>query len=487
MVDTTHEAAAEIVIGSILHNPDAHLDVVRQRLSNPVVWPVQYSSVYLALCDMADDKEVITAETVAHKTGIDVDRLLKWQAVARQSVTDAEVDANVEIVLARGKMAGVHSIGAALQTANGDKSPDAHIDAGLEALTDLQHLGVSKDLTPPERTNKLRARIGENKIESSVLTTLGRLDRWTWRFRKGAFTLIASPYKQRKSTAGRNIALAAAARGTGVSIATCEDDKTYFDACFVSMIANQILLSGLVNGASFSDDEVALSGEYIMESDAWKKSRGQSVAVDRALDIYGELPIYIYDIPEDDAHDPWVVRSKFRRDALTRGVQLCMVDYIQLMSWPGETMQRQMENAATWSRVLAGQLKVHMLEMAQKNEVGVSGGGGYSPSIKGGGDLPAAAHSTMTTVYDSDQTPDLLTVKLKLARGARQGASERFVIEANSGLITGIERNGQPVEVIPHDVLVGSSQPGFDDDLIDDAPRRFVMGRHDATDREAAR
>jgi len=485
MVDTTHEAASEIIIGAILHNPVMHLDVVRERLANPVVWPVQYSSIYLALCDMADNKEVITAETVSYQTGVDVDRLLKWQAVARQSVTEAEVDANIDIVLARGKMAGLHSIGSGLALANGNKSPDAHIDAGIEALSDLQSLGAPKDITPHQRTDKLRGRIGESKVESSVLTTLGRLDRWTWRFRKGAFTLIAAPYKQRKSTAGRNVALAAAARGTGVSIATCEDDKTYFDSCFVAMIANQLLLAGLIRGASFSDDEMALSGEYIMESDAWKQSKGQSAAVERSLDIYASLPIYIYDIPEDDANDPWAVRSKFRRDAITKGVRLCMIDYVQLMSWPGETMQRQMENAANWSRILAAKLGVHVLEMAQKNEVGVSGGGGYSPSIKGGGDLPAAAHSTMTTIYDSDQTPDLLVVKLKLARGARQGASERFVIEANSGLITGIERTGQAVEVVPHDVLVGASQSVFDDDLLD--MPGFVAGRDDPGYSEAAR
>jgi len=476
MIDTTHEAAAEIVIGSILHNPAAHLDVVRQRLANPVVWPVQYSGLYLALCDMADNQEVITAETVSHQTGIDVDRLLKWQAVARQSVSEAEVDANIEIVLARGKLEGVHGVGARLSIANGNRSPDAHIDDGIEALAGLQSLGVSIDQTPHQRTDKLRARINENKASSSVVTTLGRLDRWTWKFRKGAITVIASAYKQRKSTLGRNLALAAAARGTGVSIATCEDDKTYFDACFTAMIANQLLLGGLIRNASFSDDEMALSGDYIMESDAWKQSRGQAAAVERALGIYETLPIYLYDIPEDDADDPWVMRSKFRRDVLTRNVKLLMVDYIQLMNWPGETMQRQMENAAGWSRITTAKLGAHMVEMAQKNEVGVSGGGGYSPSVKGGGDIPAAAHSTMTTVYDSDQTPDLLVVKLKLARGARQGASERFVIEANSGLITGIERNGQAIEVMPRDVLVGSSQPGFDDDLIEAGPRRFIMG-----------
>lgn len=185
MVDQTHEAAAEIVIGSILHNPKLHLEVVRQRLANPIVWPVQYSQAYEVLCDMADNNEVISAETLAHQTGLNVDKLLSWQAVARQSVSEAEVDANIEIILARGKMAGVHSLGDKLKSANGDKSPDAHINFAQEYLADLQSLGVSKDITPHERTNKLRSRISESKQESSVITTLGRLDRWTWRFRKG--------------------------------------------------------------------------------------------------------------------------------------------------------------------------------------------------------------------------------------------------------------------------------------------------------------
>jgi len=407
---------------------------------------------------------------LAHATGFDIGRLLKWQAVARQSVSDAEVDANIEIVLARGKLAALHTLGGTMAQANGNKPPDAHIDNAMEELVKLQTLGSTRNQSPQERVHILRDRLTQSRT-TAIMTELGRLDLWTWGFRSKAVTVMASAYKQRKTTTIRNIALAAAARGIPVSIATCEDGKTEFDACFTAMIANQILLGGYVSGSSFSDDERKLSGDYILEGMAWRNSRGQNAAVERALDIYEQLPIYIYDVADDNADDPWQMRARFRRDNLTKGVKLCFVDYAQLMTWPGDTLQRQMEAAANWVRKTAGTLDIHIVMAAQLNEIGVSGGGGYSPSVKGGGDLPAAAHSVLTTNYDSQETPGLLSIKLKLARGARQGQVERFIIEASSGLITGIERTNQQIEVVPSDLLAGH-QVAFDDDL-----DQFIMGR----------
>ena len=478
MSDHVHEAAAEILIGAVLHNPSEHLEVIRQTLSNELVWPMQYAPVFAAICRLVDDGQPLTAEIVAYNSGADVDKLLKFQAVARQSVTGPEVDYNTQIVLAQGKMAGIRGLGKALASANGHHTPDGYLDYAMEQIGVLQSIDGSTDTGKGARLSELRAKLAK-PANIAHRIGLGKIDNWTWGYMPKGITLIASAYKQRKTTVIRNIALAAAANGIPVSIATCEDSAELFDNYFISMIANQLLIEGHIKGCTFEADEIKLSGYYILTSRAWQKSKGQAQAVPRATDIYESLPIEVYDIGNDSIHDPEVCRAKLRRDVITKGTKIACVDYVGLMAWKGTNIQSRMENASIWLREVADRLGVHVVVAAQKNEEGVKGGdNSYSPNVKGGNDVPAAAHSTITTKYDFEEPEklDKLQLKLKLGRGVPGAQREHYTIEPNSGLITGLERTGQSVSVVPRDVLVGSSQPGFDDDLIEAAPRRFIMG-----------
>lgn len=490
MSDQVHEAASEILIGAALHNPSEHLEAIRQALSNPLVWPAEYEPIFSTICALADEHAPITAEIVAHHTGADIEKLLRWQAVARNSVTASEVDYNTQIVVARGKLEGVRLLGRDLAKANGNRTPDGYLEYALEQIGELQTIDSAKDTSKTSRLSELRVRLGKPATLAHRIG-LGKLDRWTWGWMPKGITLIASAYKQRKTTVIRNIALAAAANGIPVSIATCEDSADVFDSYFIAMIANQLLLNNHIRGCNFGDDEVKLDGYYILTSRNWQKSKGQAQAVPRATDIYESLPIEVYDIGSDGIQDPDKAKSKFRRDVLTKGTKIVFVDYVGLMAWKGVQIQTRMENASIWLREVADKMGVHVVVAAQKNEEGVKGGdSSYSPNVKGGNDVPAAAHSTMTTKYDFEDKTKLqdLTVKLKLGRGVAGAQIQNYKIEENSGLITAREYRDrwEPVEVVPHDVLVGSSQPGFDDDLIDDAPRVFVAGRDDPGTREEA-
>lgn len=456
MSDTTHAAAAEVCLGAVLHAPDRHIAAIQKRVPAVRLWPPAYVSVWQAIVARHDAGQPLTPETVAHDSGFDVDRLHKWRAYfSQKGLDDAAVDAHARIVATRGQGELARMIGQDLIKANGDaagviEAAKRKLDGLLDATT------TDREPTAAALGAELEAEL-EKAVDPALLvpTGLGRLDDWTWEFRRGKTTVLGAPYKQRKTTLARNIALAAASRGSGVSVAMLESDRRSFTADCVAMIADQLLSRGLISGGP----EDLMCGEWLINSRAWKSRMPTYKAVKRGIEIWKELPLTVYD--RDDVGfrpDPWLLKAKWRRDVLARGVKLLIVDYAQLLNFgTGMTSFEQSEASADWLKNVAADLNVHVLILAQLNEDGVSGSAGYSPKVKGGGALPAAGDSTVRTSYNPDEQDNRLRVQLKLARNAKQGQRESFVIRPASGLITQIEYGAQPVSVIAHDVLTGGA------------------------------
>lgn len=453
MANKTHIAAAEILIGAVLNQPDTHLETVRNQLEDPMVWPVGFDRALNTIAALKQQGDPITAEIVSHHSGLDVDRLLSWQASTR-AVSAAEVDANIGIVLAQGQLNSIHKVGQKLAAANGNAA--TVLDEAEAEIARIHRMGTATvSPAPAERVGQLEAEL-EQPVKGGVTTGLTLFDTVTYNWRPGAGTLIASRYKGRKSTLVRNIVLAAAARGHGVSLAICEDGKLDFDAACVAMIANLLLQNGYISGASFSDAEVKLSGDYLRWTRGWRNNAGQYRAVKRAFAIYKALPIYVTDM-SDHQGDPLKIRAGWRRDVMSHHCRIVAVDYIQIMGWSGQSHADRAQQQEVWLRATMGELhQAHGIAVAQLSEEGVKGGSGYSPGIRGGGALAAGGHTIITTDYDSEKAADQLTVKVKLARAARMGQREDYTIEPNSGVVTG-DRRGK-VELIPPAVLRGSEQ-----------------------------
>lgn len=460
--DNNHEAAAEILIGAAMDQPTDHLPAIRARLSNPELWPVARRGVFGALVKLADSNRPLTAEIVAHESGVDVDRLLKWQAVG-VSVTAQEVDENCRIVTERGKDRLAEEAKDEFSRTKG-KVTSADRRARL-----AQRLSEIDSIETTQRASDGKSRI--DRLDEMLnappalgaRTGLGMLDAWTWNFRPGASTVLAAAYKQRKSTLLRNIVLGTAGNGAAVSVAALEDSVEKFDADCIAMIANALLLGGYIKGCSFSEDPIKLSGDSLMFSREWRKSKGQSPAYERAKSIYKALPIYVYGT-KDGVRDPYTLKAKFRKDVTAHNARLLAIDYIQLVRFPGEGIYDRMLVAADWLTMLPIDFNAHVMVLAQRNEESVKGGGGYSPGIKGGGDLPAGAHSTLITSYDWENTAnvDELKVELKLSRMAWQGQKEVLIIEPNSGLVTGWRSNATgkrgTISLLPPSLLAGGEQ-----------------------------
>lgn len=455
----THIAAAEVCIGAALDKPDTHISAISQKIPSLRLWPAAYMTLWQTITQMHDEGKVITPETVAAAASCDVDRLHKWRAYAKvKPVTDAEVDAHAQIVVELGKAVQVKAIGLRLMKDDEQKPVATRLEEAKQELEALNTLTLEERApTAAALGADLEAELNK-AVDTALLvpTGLGRLDEWTWEFRRQKVTVLGAAYKQRKTTLLRNIVLAAASRGSGVSVGMLESDRRSFVADCVAMIADQLLAENVIPGGV----EDKLCGEWLLNTRAWKYKGHVYKAIQRALDIWKGLPITVYD--RDDvgySPDPWMLRAKWRRDVLTRGVKLCAVDYAQLLNFgAGMTSFDQAEASADWAKAVAHDLKVHLVVLGQLNEEGVSGSTSYSPKVKGGGALPAAGDQMLKTEYDAEDTPKRLTVRLKLARNSRMGQKEQFVIRPASGLITELEYGKQAVSVIAGDVLHGSAQ-----------------------------
>lgn len=230
----------------------------------------------------------------------------------------------------------------------GDEDPDAVVDAAearifriAEARRGGRPFRPLKDVLM--QTFADLERLYEHKGEVlGTPTGLSELDRLTTGFHPAEFIVLAARPSQGKTALALNIALAAATRGAHVGFFSLE------------MAAEQLALRLLCMAAGVAGERVR-SG-FLGEED-WPK-------LGHALGRLAEAPIYIDDTPNLSIME---LRARARRMRAECGVELLVVDYLQLMHGRGRAENRQQEIAeiSRSLKALARELEVPVLALSQ--------------------------------------------------------------------------------------------------------------------------
>jgi replicative DNA helicase len=230
----------------------------------------------------------------------------------------------------------------------GNLDPDALLD---QAEARIFRIAEARRTSRPFRPLKdvlLRTfsdleRLYERQGEVIGTTTgLEGLDRLTTGLHPAELIVLAARPSQGKTALALNIALAAAGKGAAVGFFSLE------------MAAEQLALRLLCMTAGVPGDRVR-SG-FIAEDD-WPK-------LGWALGKLSEAPIYIDDTPNMSIMD---VRARARRMRSECGIQLLIVDYLQLMHARGRHESRQQEIAeiSRSLKALARELEIPVLALSQ--------------------------------------------------------------------------------------------------------------------------
>jgi replicative DNA helicase len=230
----------------------------------------------------------------------------------------------------------------------GGDDPDAVLDEAEARIFRIAEARRSGRAFRPLKDILVRAfadleRLYEHKGEVlGTPTGLGELDRLTTGFHPAELIVLAARPSQGKTALALNIALAAAARGAHVGFFSLE------------MAAEQLALRLLCMAAGVAGERVR-SG-FLGEED-WPR-------LGHALGKLAEAPLYIDDTPNLSIMD---LRARARRMRAECGVELLIVDYLQLIHSRGRAENRQQEIAeiSRSLKALARELEIPVLALSQ--------------------------------------------------------------------------------------------------------------------------
>lgn len=415
--------------------------------------PGQWREVYQVIDQMHGDNEPIHQSTLLNKCNGRVEQSWLVQRIALYSeLIDGSVyDKNLRDLLDMGEVALVRKRIRETDTAleNGTK-----LDAAVGGLmTSLAFAGAEtvKNETADAAADDL-VQFLSSKPDKTIDTGIGCLDGWMGGILEDEVIGIAAPYKMRKSTLARNIALNIARNGGSVAILMFESNKRMVVAQFVSMFAIEYLLeNGMYNqtGAKSKNPLRWISAKDLVRARAgYKHWDAQKVAaIDYGIAQYRKLEknLRIYDKSKDGGmlYDWSSATRVMMRDKRLYGTDLAVIDHVTQIIEPGSIYDR-MSTIAPALETFARRQKIALCALAQMNEATVKGNrDDHSPGVKGGGDFPAAMDYLFTVSYneadeDNVRRDDQMTITMHLSRYGTGGSNvkDTIMIDPSSGLCT---------------------------------------------------
>lgn len=147
-----------------------------------------------------------------------------------------------------------------------------------------------------------------------------------------------------------------------------------------------------------------------LEEEDWEKLQG-------AMGELAEAPLYIDDTPGLSIFE---MRTKARRLHMEHGLQLLIVDYLQLMQ--GRTKDNRTQEVSEISQALknlARELRIPVLALSQLSRAVEQRGGSKSPQLsdlRESGAIEQDADVVMFIYREESDNPDLLPVKINIAK-----------------------------------------------------------------------
>ena len=349
--------AEEAVVGSVLIDGESILQVL-PFLKTTDFYRERNRLCYEACVALFRRGEAIDQISVSHQLGID-GRLEQIGGAAYLSHLVAGVPTSVHIehygriVNRTATMRNLIDAGSKISAIGYEDTVD--VDATLskaeEALfrvrtgqptRDFVHLREVLDQYLEERAN-----VGEAAALSGapVMTGFNSLDELLGGFHRSDMIVLAARPSLGKSTLATNISVNAAKLGNSIAIFSLEMSRAQ-------------LAMRMVSSESEVDAQRLRLGLY---------TEAQERAIMSSIGSLSDLPIYIDDSPLQGIVE---MRSKARRLAMERGLDLLVVDYIQIIqqgAGRGDNRAQEMSEITRSIKGLARDLNVPVLAVSQLN------------------------------------------------------------------------------------------------------------------------
>ncbi len=359
-----HHLEAELsIIGGIMVEPDA-FDIVSDVISADDFYKPVHQKIFMAISELNaknQPADIITISNhLSHKKELDaIGGPSTLAEILNQVPAAINIRGYADIVKEKSILRKlIHTNGDIMNEAYEEKfeSLDAFVDnveARIFKITEQKE--TKSNLTSASELikvsiDKLTELASKNQEVTGVPTGLPSLDKMTSGFQPGDFIILAARPSMGKTALSLNFALTAAMKH--------KKSVAYFS---VEMGKEQLMMRVLASEAKVNMSDIRIG--RLKDSD-WPR------LIDKASTL-ADTSLFIDDT---SSISPYEIRSKARRLKSQFGIDMIIIDYLQIMGMPGkvESRERAVAEISKNLKSIAKELRVPVIALAQLNR-GVEG------------------------------------------------------------------------------------------------------------------
>jgi replicative DNA helicase len=359
-----HNLEAELsIIGGIMVEPEAY-DVVSDIISPDDFYKIAHQKIYAAIAELnakSQPADIITISNhLSHKKELDsIGGPSALAEILNQVPAAINLRGYADIVKEKSILRRlIHTNGEIMGEAYDEKfdSLDSFVDnveARIFKITEQKetksNLTSAADLIKVS-IDKLTELAGKNQEVTGIPTGFPTLDSMTSGFQPGDFIILAARPSMGKTAFSLNLALNAALKS--------KKSVAYFS---VEMGKEQLMMRVLASEAKVNMSDIRIG--RIKDSD-WPR------LIDKAS-MLADTSLFIDDT---SSISPYEIRSKARRLKSQFGLDMIVIDYLQIMGLPMkvESRERAVAEISKNLKSIAKELRVPVVALAQLNR-GVEG------------------------------------------------------------------------------------------------------------------
>jgi len=402
-----HNLEAELsIIGGIMVEPES-FDVVSDIVHAEDFYKLAHQKIYQAIVDLQAKSQPVDIITISNHLAQkkDLDAIGGPSTLAdilNQVPAAINLRGYAQIVKEKSILRRLISTSSEIMNEAYDESyesMDAFVD-GVEAkifkLTEQKdtksNLTSAADLIKFS-IDKITEMSGKSQEVTGIASGFPTLDKMTAGFQPGDFVILAARPSMGKTAFSLNLALHAAME--------LKKSVAYFS---VEMGKEQLMMRILASEAKVNMSDVRIGR---IKDNEWP----------RLIDKASKLADTSLFIDDTSSISPYEIRSKARRLKTQHGLDLILIDYLQIMGTPGkvESRERAVAEISKSLKSIAKELKVPVIALSQLNR-GVEGRSGdmrkpVLSDLRESGSIEQDADLIMMLYREEYYDPDNLDIK----------------------------------------------------------------------------
>ena len=347
----------EAVLGAVMLEKDAIYDVI-EILKPECFYKESHAKIFQAITDLSISEEPIDLLTVTQELRRknileEVGGPFYITQLTTRVMSSVHAEYHARIIYQKYIQRELIRVSTNIQERAFDESVDVEelLNSSEQAIFDITQGSIKKDIQPinillKEAIEDIHAAGKRENSLSGVPSGYTRLDRITAGWQSGDLIIIAA-----RPSMGKTAFVLSMARNMAVD-----------HGCGVVLFSLEMPTKQLVNRMIISETEIdsdkIRSGK--LDTEEWEQ-------LDSKIAKLIDAPVFIDDTPQVSVFE---FRAKCRRLVQRYGIKIAIIDYLQLMTWTGDTRgnrEQEVSNISRSLKAIAKELNIPIIALSQLN------------------------------------------------------------------------------------------------------------------------